>query len=191
MVCALLFSIAVPTIGYLSFGIRIALLFLIGYIDGFILWIAVPIKVPFASVIIPCCVTFGIFLLHTVEENVFGLQQELSKLTGLPVPETTSFRIIFLRLAAVGAWLLCLQSAALCLATTWFGCFSLGWELPSLHSSLFRLLQQARQSISRVWLAWFSLHSLHGLIYGDFHTQMWSTACLGRRISHELAVTSR
>lgn len=106
IVFALLFTIVVPSIGYLSFDIWIALLFLTGYLAGFILWMTVPIKVPFASVIIPYWVTFGVFLLHIVEENVFGFQQELSKLTGVSVLEVTSFSIIFLLLASVGAWLL-------------------------------------------------------------------------------------
>ena len=106
IIFALLFTIVVPSIGYLSFGIWIALLFLTGYLAGFILWMTVPIKVPFSSVIIPYWVTFGIFLLHTVEESVFGLQQRLSMLTGLPVPKVTSFPIILLLLASVGAWLL-------------------------------------------------------------------------------------
>lgn len=106
VIAAALFTLAIPAIGYLSFGIWIALLLLTGYMAGFVLWMTVPIKVPFGSVIIPYWVTFGIFLLHTVEENVFRLQQELSKLTGIPVPELTSCPIIFLLLASVGAWLL-------------------------------------------------------------------------------------
>jgi hypothetical protein len=41
-----------------------------------------------------------------VEENVLKFQQELSKITGVPVPEVSSVPLVVLLLLTVGAWLM-------------------------------------------------------------------------------------
>ena len=106
IVFALVFTVAVPAIGYVSFGPWTALLFLIGYLAGFILWMVVPTTTSFAPVMVLYWVTAYLFFVHRVEENLLKFQEELSKLTGVPVPEVTSFPIILLLVASVGAWLL-------------------------------------------------------------------------------------
>ena len=68
IIAALLFSLAIPAIGYVYLGPLVAFLFLIGYLGGFLLWMLVPAKAPYASIRIPFWVTLLTFiLLHKVE----------------------------------------------------------------------------------------------------------------------------
>lgn len=102
----LLFSLGVPLIGYLSFGITTALIFLTGFLGGYILWLITPNQSSFKSIKFWYCLTFFFFIVHRVEENVMKFQIELSKITGVPVPEVSSLPLIILLLASVGSWLI-------------------------------------------------------------------------------------
>ena len=106
VVLALLFTIGVPVIGYVSLGILPTLLFLTGYLAGFILWLSVPAKASFASIKVIYWITFGLFLLHRVEERIAGFFSVLSEITGVPVPKAASFPIIILLVLSVVAWLI-------------------------------------------------------------------------------------
>lgn len=107
IVCALLFSLAIPALGYMYLGSLVAFLFLLGYLGGFILWMLIPAKAPYVSLRIPYWSTLLAFLLlHKVEENVTKFFEVLSnKITGVPVPEVTPILILSLLILPVGAWL--------------------------------------------------------------------------------------
>ena len=106
VIAALAFSLAVPAIGYLSFGLVPASIFLVGYLGGFILWMFVPDRASFASVKVLYLVTLLLFILHRVEEYVSEFQRVLSGITGVPVPEVASLPIIILLIGSVLAWVL-------------------------------------------------------------------------------------
>jgi hypothetical protein len=103
---AAVYTIAVLGLGYLSFGFWTTLIFTSGFLGGFILWVVMPKEVPFASIKLPYWLTFTLFVGHRVEENVLQFQVELTKITGVPVPDIMSAPLILLVLASVGAWLL-------------------------------------------------------------------------------------
>jgi hypothetical protein len=106
VLAALVFTLAVPVIGYLSFGPWTALIFLSGYLVGFLLWLIVPTNVPFTAIKVAYWLTFFLFIVHRVEENRLKFQEELSELTGTPMPEVTSIPLILLLVVSVAAWLL-------------------------------------------------------------------------------------
>lgn len=106
VICAFLFSLLVPFVGYLSFGIWPALLFLTGYLGGFILWLFLPTRAPFKSIKWTYIATFVLFLIHRVEEKVSGFFATLSKMTEVPIPEIISVPIIILLLLSVMAWII-------------------------------------------------------------------------------------
>lgn len=92
-------------LGYASFGPWTALIFTSGFLGGFILWLIVPSKALFASIKVPYIVTFILFLVHRVEEKVSGFFPVLSEITNAPTPAITSWQVILLVAASVGAWL--------------------------------------------------------------------------------------
>lgn len=106
VIAAFVFSLAVPAIGYISFGIVPASIFLVGYLGGFILWILVPDRASFASVKIPYFITLLLFILHRIDEYVSEFQLTLSSITGVPVPEVASLPIMILLIGSVLAWVL-------------------------------------------------------------------------------------
>ena len=103
---AFLFSVLVPFVGYLSFGIWPALLFLTGYMGGFLLWLFFPTRAPFKSIKWIYIATFLLFLVHRVEEKVSGFFATLADMTGVPIPEIVSVPIILLLLFSVLGWLI-------------------------------------------------------------------------------------
>ena len=106
VLCALAFTIAILTVGYLSFGLWTTIIFASGFLGGFIIWLFVRSTPPFADFKKPYWLTFIFFiLLHRVEEYMMKFQEELSGITGNPVPDIKSPALIILVLASVGAWL--------------------------------------------------------------------------------------
>lgn len=103
---AFIFSLLVPAIGYLSFGIIPASIFLVGYLGGFILWMLSPDRAAFASVKIPYVVTLLLFIVHRIDEYVSHFQVTLSGITGVPVPAVASVPIVILLIGSVLAWIL-------------------------------------------------------------------------------------
>ena len=102
---AMLITVGVPLIGYLSFGIIPAILFFIGYLGGFVLWILNPQATSFEPVRKLYWITFALFILHRVEEKVSGFFDVLAEMTGVSKPEIISVPIILLLIISVGAWL--------------------------------------------------------------------------------------
>lgn len=108
IVFALLFSLMIPIFGYIYTGWLIALLFFIGYLTGFFLWLFTPAKVPLTTVKAPYWTTLMVFLLlHKVEENRMKFFEVVGdKITGVPVPEVTPLLVISLLILPIGAWLM-------------------------------------------------------------------------------------
>lgn len=108
LVSAFLFSLLIPVLGYVYLGRLVALLFLVGYLGGFLLWILVSARVPYASLKTPFWTTLAAFsLLHKTEENVTSFFEVLGdKITGVAVPEVTPLLILSLLVLPVGAWIL-------------------------------------------------------------------------------------
>lgn len=108
IVVALVFSLVIPAFGYLYTGWLIALLFLIGYLTGFFLWLVTPEKIQFTAIRAPYWTTLFVFLLlHKVEENRMKFFEIIGeKITGVPVPEITPLLVISLLILPIGSWLL-------------------------------------------------------------------------------------
>ncbi len=105
IISAFLFTVAILVLGYISFGIWPTVIFMSGFLGGFILWLLIPVNPIWANVKVPFWITFLLFIVHRIEEKVKGFFAALSDLTNVPVPEITSLPIILLVLASVGAWL--------------------------------------------------------------------------------------
>lgn len=105
---AILFSLLIPALGYYYLGALYAILFLIGYIGGFIFWQLVPSKTAWTSLKVPYWLTILAFLfLHKVEENQMKFFEVVSeKITGGTVPELSVGLVIGLLLLPIGAWLI-------------------------------------------------------------------------------------
>ncbi len=106
VITALIFTLAILTLGYVSFGFFTTLIFTSGFLGGFILWMIVPTVTSFAPIKVPYWLTLVAFIIHRVEEKVCGFFDALSKMTDVPTPEILSWQIILLVLTSVGAWLL-------------------------------------------------------------------------------------
>ena len=101
------FSILVPLLGYLYLGWLYALIFLVGYVGGFVLWLTAPKDVSWDSVKVPYWLTLAAFLLlHKLEENRTAFFEAVSaRITGTPVPELSIGLALSLLIVPVGAWL--------------------------------------------------------------------------------------
>lgn len=102
---ACLFTLAVPAVGYLSFGIVPALLFFSGYYAGFVLWLLAPGDAPLSAYKTTYIATFALLIVHRIEERVSGFFPTLAQITNVPVPDLASPAIILLLLLSVVAWL--------------------------------------------------------------------------------------
>ncbi len=108
IIFAFVFSLLIPLFGYLYTGWLIALLFFIGYLAGFFLWLFFPTKVSYSAIRAPYWATLLVFiLLHKVEENRMKFFEVVGdKITGIPVPEVTPLLVTSLLILPIGAWLL-------------------------------------------------------------------------------------
>ena len=105
VIIAFLFTISVLVLGYILLGIIPMFLFAFGFLGGFILWLLIPTKATFRTIKIPYFVALAFFIAHKAEEHYHGFFPALSKITGVPVPETNSIGV-YLLYAAAAAWLL-------------------------------------------------------------------------------------
>jgi hypothetical protein len=102
---AALLSVSVLVLGYALLGIVPTILFTFGFVGGFALWLLVPTNSTFNFIAVPYFLTLGAFVLHKIEERQLDFFPALSRLTGVPVPDTSS-PLVFLLYASAGAWLL-------------------------------------------------------------------------------------
>ena len=107
VLAALLFSLVVPLFGYVYLGPLYGLLFLTGYLGGFMLWLLLPGRADWRSVRLPYWLTMLAFLLlHKVEETRTAFFEVVSaRITLTPVPDITIGLIMALLVVPVGAWL--------------------------------------------------------------------------------------
>ena len=99
------FTSGVVGIGYVLLGFVPMALFALGFLVGFILWLATRRQPPFASFKVAFYVTLILFAIHKLEERYLNFFPELSKITGVPMPDTDSAFVVLLYLFAA-AWLL-------------------------------------------------------------------------------------
>lgn len=103
---ALLVTFVVPGLGLVALGNLPALLFLAGFLGGFILWLFLPSNASFCEIRRIYWVLFALFILHRVEEKYFGFFERLAKMTGVATPEVLSPVVLLLVAVSVGGWLL-------------------------------------------------------------------------------------
>ena len=105
IIFALFFTLTVLVLGYVMLGLLPMFLFAFGFLGGFILWLIIPTNVSFNTIKIPFFLTLVFFLLHKYEERKMNFFPRLSEITGVPVPETSSF-LVYLLYAFALSWLL-------------------------------------------------------------------------------------
>lgn len=106
VVAALFWTAAIPAAGFVSFGPVPALLFLVGYLGGFLLWMTIPTRASFSEIKWYYWGTFVLFAAHRVEEKLAGFFPVLAEMTGVLVPQIASSPIILLLALSVGSWLI-------------------------------------------------------------------------------------
>jgi hypothetical protein len=106
VLAAFLFTLAVLALGYEAFGFWTMLIFTSGFLGGFLLWLLFPATVAFSAIKIPYFLALALFILHRLEEYLFGFFDRLSAITGVQKPEIASWEVVLLLLLSVGAWLL-------------------------------------------------------------------------------------
>lgn len=102
---AIAFTAVLISLGYILLRLVPMTLFALGFFIGFIMWLANREHQPFSSFRLPFYVTPGLFILHKIEERYLDSFPELSKITGVPMPDTGSIYVLILYLFAA-AWLL-------------------------------------------------------------------------------------
>lgn len=100
------YTSCVLTLGYLAFGFWTMMIFTSGFLGGFFLWILFPKGSTYAAIRIPYFVTFGLFLVHRIEERQTKFFAALAKITDVETPSILSWQVIALVAASVGGWLL-------------------------------------------------------------------------------------
>lgn len=167
---ALAFSLAVPFLGYVYLGWLYAVILTIGYLGGFLLWIAVPSFASWESIRAPYwCTLLAFLVLHKTEENQAGFFDAVSsRITGVPVPEVSVALVVAMLIIPVGAWLAVplLMSRGIefgrFLAWTFFA--SMG--ITELAHFVCRYLRGSPTDISRAWRVFRSWPHWHGGAYG-------------------------
>lgn len=104
-IIALVFSIIILVIGYITFGIWPTLLFSLGFIGGWIAWMLLPTNGTWKDIKVPYFLTLLLFIGHRVEEKVMDFFPALQEITGVPTPDILAPQVIGLVLTSVGAWL--------------------------------------------------------------------------------------
>ena len=106
VIVTFIFTAGLLSVGYASFGFWTTIIFASGFLSGFIIWLLSRAAPPFATFKVQYWLTFAAFIgLHRMEEYFMKFQEELSTITGNPVPDIKSPALIILVLASVGAWL--------------------------------------------------------------------------------------
>lgn len=105
IVAAAQLSASVLVLGYALLGIIPTILFTFGFVGGFAVWLLIPTHATFKAIRVPYFLTLGAFVLHKIEERELDFFSALAKLTGVPVPDTSS-SLVYLLYASAGAWLL-------------------------------------------------------------------------------------
>jgi hypothetical protein len=102
---AVTFTVAVLTLGYILLGLVPMFLFAFGFLGGLVAWLLIPSGASFKDLQTPYFLSMAFFVLHKWEERQFDFFPALSRLTGVPVPESGSFLAILLY-ASAASWFL-------------------------------------------------------------------------------------
>lgn len=105
VLCALALTLITVFLGYYLLGWLPMMLFALGFVGGFALWITVPTTFHFSRIRWPYFLTLVLFVAHKYEEKTMDFFPALSRITGVPVPEVNSIGVYLLYMAA-GTWLL-------------------------------------------------------------------------------------
>lgn len=100
-----LFTVSILTLGYVSFGFWTMLILSSGFFGGFTLWLLFPTTTPYSKIKGPYWVALALFLVHRVEEKIFGFFAFLAEITGNPTSQIISWNVLALVGVSVGAWL--------------------------------------------------------------------------------------
>jgi len=147
IVIGIILSILPVVFGYFALGVLVAAVFAAGYIGGLICWLLVKREIPFRAIRLPYWLTWIAFiLLHKPEERYMKFFEEVSAITGKPVPSAFDPSVVLLLIAGVLPWLfvpvLIKRNSKLgyCLAWTFFASMGLT-ELA--HFLVFPFLKQS------------------------------------------------
>jgi len=174
IIVAFLFSILIPAIGYYYLGALYAILFLSGYLGGFIIWLFVPSRASWSVLKAPFWLTLLAFLfLHKVEENRMKFFEVVSeKITGGSVPELSVGLVIGLLILPIGAWLiiplLIKRGSELGYYSIWTLFASMGitelahFFLPFFTSELYGYFPGMASVVILAPLAWWGIWRLSG-----------------------------
>lgn len=103
---ALIFTLAIPALGYITLGTLPAVIFLVGFLGGFVLWLGIPMRTPWTAIKAPYFLTLVLFLLHRgLEEQFFGFFPALAEITGVQIPDFFTTTVIIISLLSI-AWVL-------------------------------------------------------------------------------------
>ena len=102
---ALVFTTTTLILGYVMLGLLPMFIFAFGFLGGFILWMTIPTNVSFQTIKFPFYLTFLFFILHKLEERYMDFFPALSKITDVPVPDTSSI-LVYLLYAIALTWIL-------------------------------------------------------------------------------------
>lgn len=92
---------------YAALGGLVALVFSVGYIGGFVLWLLVRARPAYSLLRAPYWLTLAIFVLfHKFEESRMKFFDAISGISGLPVPEVTEWGVLLMLAAGFLPWLL-------------------------------------------------------------------------------------
>lgn len=98
-------AVGTIAVGRWLLGMIPSVLFFLGFGIGLVLWLKSPGPAAFRPICIPYLVTLSLFIAHKAEERTLGFFPALSKLTGVPIPESIGPSVVLLY-ALAAAWLL-------------------------------------------------------------------------------------
>lgn len=102
---AFMYSASIILVGYFALGWLTAVIFSVGFIGGWLLWLKVPNPINPKNITTVFVLTLIAFLIHKYEERTQGFFPALSQITGVPVPTKDSVWAIAMNLLA-SPWLI-------------------------------------------------------------------------------------
>lgn len=98
-------SFAAAILAFVMLGLIPMLIFTVGFFGGLFFWIIIPSSTTYDELKYPYMLTFVGFVFHKFEERKMDFFPELSKLTGVPVPDTSS-PLVYLLYSVAAFWIL-------------------------------------------------------------------------------------
>lgn len=105
---AFLFSVTIAALGYITIGFLPSLIWLIGFLGGFIVWLVMPARASWASIKAPYFLTLILFFIHRfIDEQFFGFFEALERITGVPFPDPAEMPVLYVVISVLFiAWML-------------------------------------------------------------------------------------